>query len=202
MTKMTLRITDLEALDLRFPPPGLRDGVRRLSARTDHSAAYVILHTTDPLLSGHGYVATEAPGTEVCIAAVTLLSPHVIGLDVDEVCADMGRFYRGLIEPTEFRWLGPEKGVMHLATAAVLNAVWDLFAKIRGVPLWKLLVDMTPEEIIRVVDFHYLTDALSPAEALAMLQKESGRKQEREVRAPRRWIACVYDVAAVSFVLG
>jgi L-fuconate dehydratase len=175
-----LVITRLETVDVRFPTSRNLDGSDAMNPDPDYSAPYVIIHTNDPALSGHGFAFTIGPGTEICVAAIEALVPFVVGTDVDRMFADMGAFYRRLIGISAFRWLGPEKGVMHMAIGAVLNAAWDLFAKSRGVPVWKLLAGMTPAEIVALVDFRYLTDALTPTDALAILEAQVSTRSERE----------------------
>jgi len=147
----------------------------------DYSAAYVALETDHPSgLAGHGLTFTIGRGTEVCVAAIEALAPHVVGATVEELVADLGGFWRGLVTDSQLRWLGPEKGVIHLATAAIVNAVWDLYAKLEDKPVWKLLADMTPEQIVACVDFRYIDDALTPDEALAILRRSEATKAERE----------------------
>ena len=153
----------------------------------DYSAAYVVLDTDNPGgLAGHGLTFTIGRGTELCIAAVKGLAHHVVGCSVEEIAADMAGFWRRLVADTQFRWLGPEKGVVHLATAALVNAVWDLYAKVRGKPLWKLLSDMTPEQLVACVDFRYIEDALTAAEALDILQRRAPSRPDREAEILRR----------------
>ena len=136
-----LRITTLEARDIRFPTSRWLDGSDAMHTDPDYSAAYVVLRTdADDGLEGHGLTFTIGRGTEVCVAAARALEPLVVGRTLEEIVADMSGFWRSLVSDTQLRWLGPEKGVIHLATAAVVNAVWDLWAKREGKPLWKLLV--------------------------------------------------------------
>ncbi|QIN80832.1 fuconate dehydratase [Rubrobacter marinus] len=146
----------------------------------DYSAAYVVLQTDDANLEGHGLTFTIGRGNELCVAAVEALKPLVVGETLESLTEDMGTFWRRITGDSQLRWVGPEKGVIHLATAAVVNAVWDLWAKAEGKPLWKLLVDMSPEEIVRCVDFRYITDAITPEEALEILRRNEGTKAERE----------------------
>ncbi|HEX7977788.1 MAG TPA: L-fuconate dehydratase [Gemmatimonadaceae bacterium] len=175
------RITRLEVRDVRFPTSRALDGSDAMNADPDYSATYVVLHTdvTDGI-EGHGLTFTIGRGNELCVAAVDALAPLVIGLRLDEIAADMGAFWRRVVGDSQLRWVGPEKGVIHLATAAVVNAVWDLWAKVEGKPLWKLLCDMTPEEIVRCVDFKYITDALTPEAALDILRRLQRTRPERE----------------------
>jgi len=147
----------------------------------DYSAAYVILRTDDPAgLHGHGFAFTIGRGNEVQVAGIRALAPYVVGRDVAEICDDMGAFFRQLTHDSQLRWLGPEKGVMQMAIAAVVNAAWDLAAKRAGLPLWKLLAGLSPEAIVALVDFRYLSDALTPQEALAILERNVATKAERE----------------------
>src|SRR5215217_568681 len=170
-------ITALETSDVRLPTSRALDGSDAMNPDPDYSAAYVVLRTdAGDDLEGHGLAFTIGRGTEIQVAAVEALAPLVVGLAVDAVLADTAAFWRRLAGDSQLRWLGPEKGVVHMATAAVVNAVWDLKAKRAGKPLWKLLADMTPEEIVALVDFRYTSDALTPDEALALLRdRASGR---------------------------
>jgi L-fuconate dehydratase len=171
-------IIGLEAHDVRFPTSREQDGSDAMHPHPDYSAAYVILRTTT-IWEGHGLAFTVGRGNEVVIAAIHALAPLVIGLTLDEIAADMGAFWRRLAGDSQLRWIGPEKGAIHLATAAVVNAVWDLWAKVESKPLWRLLADMTPDEIVRCIDFRYLTDVLTPAEAVTLLQHQAATKAER-----------------------
>jgi L-fuconate dehydratase len=165
------RITDLEVVDLRFPTSRSLDGSDAMNPDPDYSAAYVIVRTdAGDGLEGHGLTFTIGRGTEVVVAAVEALRPLVVGLDVEATEQDLGGFWRAMVGDSQLRWIGPEKGAIHLATAAVVNAVWDLVAKRAGKPLWRLLAEMTPAEIVALVDFRYLTDALTPAQATELLE--------------------------------
>ncbi|MFP4854781.1 fuconate dehydratase, partial [Paraburkholderia sp. BR14264] len=119
-------------------------------------------------------------GNEICVAAVNALTPLIVGKRLEDIAANMGAFWRAFTSDSQLRWIGPEKGAIHLATAAVVNAVWDLWAKAVGKPVWKLLVDMSPEELVRCLDFRYVTDAITPYEALAMLRRHAKTKHVRE----------------------
>jgi len=152
----------------------------------DYSAAYVVLETDHPAgVAGHGLTFTIGRGTELCVAAVELLAPHVVGRTMEEIAADMAGFWRGLVADSQLRWLGPEKGVVHLATAALVNAVWDLYAKLEGKPLWKLLADMSPEQLVACIDFRYIDDALSKADAIEMLRRHASTRGAREAEMLR-----------------
>jgi L-fuconate dehydratase len=171
-------IIGCDAYDLRFPTSRALDGSDAMHSHPDYSAAYVRLRTTGAW-EGHGLAFTIGRGNEVVVAAIQALAPLVMGLSLEEITADMGAFWRRLTSDSQLRWIGPEKGAIHLATAAVVNAVWDLWAKSEGKPLWRLLVDMPPEHVVRCIDFRYLSDALTPDEALALLQDQVATKAER-----------------------
>jgi L-fuconate dehydratase len=178
---MSERIESFELVDLRFPTSRDLAGSDAMNIDPDYSAAYVIVRTSDAM-EGHGFVFTIGRGNDVVLSAIHALEPLVLGLDLNATFTDMGAFSRGLLHESHFRWLGPEKGVMHMAIGAVLNAVWDLYAKHEGKPLWKLLADFTPEQVVELVDFRYLSDVLTRAEALAILAAGAQGKQEREQR--------------------
>jgi L-fuconate dehydratase len=146
----------------------------------DYSAAYVVLHTDVPGLAGHGLTFTIGSGTEICVVAARAFEPMVVGRSLDGIQSEMRAFWRSLVADSHLRWLGPEKGVVHLAAAAVVNAVWDLWAKVEGKPLWKLLVDLSPEQLVSCVDFSYIADALDADEALELLSSRSAGRAERE----------------------
>src|ERR671919_503869 len=163
-------ITDLEVLDLRFPTSRTNAGTDAMHTDPDYSAAYVILKT-DGDLEGHGLTFTIGRGNEICAAAIEAFRHHVVGQQLAELTLDLGGFWRRLAGDSQLRWLGPEKGVIHMATAAVVNAVWDLYAKRERKPLWKLLAVMPPSAIADLVDFRHLTDALTREEAIALLRE-------------------------------
>ncbi len=173
------RITDLETHDVRFPTSRALDGSDAMNPSPDYSAAYVVLHTGDPRLAGHGFAFTIGRGNEVQVSAIRALAPLVVGLDTDELAADPGCLSRRLVADSPLRWLGPEKGVMHMAIGAVVNAGWDLVTRAAGIPLWKYLARLRPAEIVGLVDFRYLSDALTPAEALAILEAAAPGKEDR-----------------------
>jgi L-fuconate dehydratase len=178
-------ITHVSARDIRFPTSETLDGSDAINRTPDYSATYVVL-TTDAGdgIEGHGLTFTTGRGNELCVAAVESLAPFVIGRRVEEILAEPGAFWMALVGDGQLRWVGPEKGVIHLATSAIVNAVWDLLAKRAGVPLWKLLVEMSPDQVVRAIPFRHITDALTPAEALQILQRqEDGRvRREAELR--------------------
>jgi L-fuconate dehydratase len=179
-------ITAVDVIDVRFPTSRSLDGSDAMNPDPDYSAAYVIVRTdAGDGLEGHGLTFTIGRGTEVVVSAVGALRPLVLGRSTEALFADMGAFWRELVGDSQLRWIGPEKGVIHLATAAVVNAVWDLFAKTKGKPLWKLLVDMTPEQLVALVDFRYIADALPPERALAHLHALAPGRAEREAELRR-----------------
>src|SRR5215211_9505633 len=180
MTATRAVITAMEVRDVRFPTSDNLDGSDAMNPQPDYSAAYVILRTNaSDGLRGHALAFTTGPGNDVQAQAIEALRDHVLGFDVIEICADLGGFSRRLVYDPHLRWLGPEKGVMHMALGAVVNAAWDLAAKRAGLPLWRLLAGMSPEQLLAVVDFRYLTDALTPAEALDILRRGQEGKAER-----------------------
>lgn len=173
------KITSLRSIDLRFPTSQSLDGSDAMNPDPDYSAAYVVLETDQPGLEGHGLTFTIGRGNEICCAAIDAMKHLVVGLDLDWVKANPGRFWRHVTSDSQLRWIGPDKGAMHLATGAVVNAVWDILAKQAGKPVWRLVAEMTPEEILSIIDFRYLTDAITPDESLAILKKAEEGKAER-----------------------
>jgi L-fuconate dehydratase len=174
-----MQITDFEIADVRFPTSLTNAGTDAVHTDPDYSAAYVILRT-DADLEGHGFTFTIGRGNEICVEAIRAFRPLVVGRDLDEIMAEPAAFWRTLAGDSQLRWLGPEKGVIHISMAAIVNAVWDLHAKRAGKPLWKVLADMTPREIVACIDFQYITDALTPDEAVAILERQHATRHERE----------------------
>jgi L-fuconate dehydratase len=180
-TDVPTTITGLTVRDIRFPTSRQLDGSDAMNPDPDYSATYVTLETDHPDgLQGDGLTFTIGRGNEICVTAVEALKPLVLGKTLESFTADLGAFWSMITGDSQLRWIGPDKGAIHLATAAVVNAVWDLYAKTEGKPLWKLLVDMTPEQLVACVPFRYITDALTPDEALAMLRRQAGSRAERE----------------------
>ena len=178
-----MKILDAEILDLRFPTSRGRHGSDAMNPDPDYSAAYVILRTGDPTgPAGHGLAFTIGRGNDVVCAAIRAILPRILGQDLAAIVADMAGFWRHVNGDSQLRWLGPDKGVIHLAAAAVINATWDLWAKSAGKPLWRLLADLSPAELVRCVDFRYLTDALTPAEAGALLERRAPDKTANTLR--------------------
>jgi len=179
---MPLTITGVTVEDIRFPTSRTLAGSDAMHPDPDYSAAYVVLSTNQPGLEGHGLTFTIGRGNELCVAAVQSLAPLVIGTQLEVITRDFARFWYRLTSDGQLRWVGPEKGVIHLATAAIVNAIWDLWAKAAGKPLWKLLVDLSPEELVACIPFRHITDALTPEEALDLLRRQQPGRAEREQR--------------------
>jgi L-fuconate dehydratase len=179
-----MKIRDLEVVDLRFPTSRTADGTDAMHPDPDYSAAYVILKT-DGGLDGHGFTFTIGRGNEICVEAIRAFRPLVVGRALDDIIAQPAAFWRELASDSQLRWLGPEKGVIHISMAAIVNAVWDLHAKRERKPVWKLLADMTPRQIAACIDFRYISDALTSDEAVEMLTRQEGSKSEREARLMR-----------------
>ncbi|MBB6351677.1 L-fuconate dehydratase [Nonomuraea muscovyensis] len=175
--KAPYRIVAMETHDVRFPTSRELDGSDAMNPDPDYSAAYVVLRTDDGF-SGHGFAFTIGRGNDVQTAAISALEPYVVGRDAE----DLGALYKEMVDDSQLRWLGPEKGVMHMAISAVVNALWDLRAKREGKPVWLLLSEMTPEQIVGLVDFRYLSDALTPEQALEILRAAEPGKRERIAR--------------------
>lgn len=172
-------ITAVETHDIRFPTSRELDGSDAMNPDPDYSAAYVVLRTDVPELCGHGFVFTIGRGNDVQTAALGALRPLIVGRDVQGMLGNLGGFARELTDDSQLRWLGPEKGVMHMAIGAVINAAWDMAARRAGKPLWRLIADMTPAQLVKLIDFRYISDALTPGEALAMLDAAADGKAAR-----------------------
>lgn len=186
---MTITITDMEVLDIRFPTSQQLDGSDAMNPDPDYSAAYVILKT-DSAHEGHGLTFTIGRGNDICCKAIEAMRHLVIGLTIDEVAAAPAAFWRKMTADSQLRWIGPDKGAMHLATGAVVNAVWDLWAKAAGKPVWKLVADLSPEQLLECIDFRYLTDCITPEEALALLKERAEGKAEREATLRQEGYPC------------
>jgi L-fuconate dehydratase len=183
-------ITDMRIIDLRFPTSQSLDGSDAMNPDPDYSAAYVILETDVPGLAGHGLTFTIGRGNDICCMAIDAMRHLVVGTDLAVVKAHPGKFWRHLTSDSQLRWIGPEKGAMHLATGAVVNAIWDLLAKQAQKPVWRLVADMSAEEIADIVDYRYLTDVLTRDEAVAILKKAEAGKAERIAILEREGYAC------------
>ena len=174
-----MNIRSLDTYDIRFPTSRQQDGSDAVHVDPDYSAAYVILGT-DGDVEGHGLAFTIGRGNEVCVAAIEAFRHLVVGRTLRDITNDFAGFWRQLANESQLRWLGPEKGVIHLALAAIVNAVWDLYAKAERKPVWKLLADMSPKQLVSCIDFRYITDALTADEAFEILDRQARTKAERE----------------------
>ncbi|WP_436499190.1 L-fuconate dehydratase [Actinokineospora sp. HUAS TT18] len=180
---MTTRITGLATHDVRFPTSLELDGSDAMNPDPDYSAAYVVVSTDAPDgLAGHGFAFTIGRGNDVQTTAIRALEPYIVGRDLEATLGNLGAVWKEMVHDSQLRWLGPEKGVMHMAISAVVNALWDLKAKREGKPVWELLADMTPEQLVDLVDFRYLSDALTPGEALAILRRAEPGRAERKAQ--------------------
>ncbi len=183
------KITCLSTHDLRFPTSQSLDGSDAMNPDPDYSAAYVVLGT-DGAHQGHGLTFTIGRGNEVVVAAIKALTERVVGLELDWIAQDPGRFWRHVTGDSQLRWIGPDKGAMHLATGAVVNAVWDLLAKEAGKPVWLYVAEMSPEQLVSIIDFRYLTDAITPEEALAIFRKAEAGKADRIAKLRAEGYSC------------
>jgi L-fuconate dehydratase len=175
------RFVSMEPIDVRFPTSRHLDGSDAMNPEPDYSAAYVVIRTdADDGFEGHGFTFTTGRGNDVQTVATGALAPWLVGRDVDDVLSNLGPFGRELTHDPQLRWLGPEKGVVHMACGALINALWDLRAKREGLPLWQLLSRLSPEEIVDLVDFSYLTDALTREDALSLLRAGEATRTDRE----------------------
>ncbi|MBB3946499.1 L-fuconate dehydratase [Rhizobium skierniewicense] len=184
------KITDLRVFDLRFPTSQSLDGSDAMNPDPDYSAAYIILDTDHEALKGHGLTFTIGRGNDICCMAIEAMRHLVVGTDLSTVSENPGTYWRHLTGDSQLRWIGPDKGAMHLATGAVVNAVWDLLAKQAGKPVWQLVADMSPEQIADIVDYRYLTDVLTREDALSILKKAQAGKAERVELLKRDGYAC------------
>ena len=183
-------IRSMRVLDVRFPTSQQLDGSDAMNPDPDYSAAYVVLETDQPGLAGHGLTFTIGRGNEICCAAIRAIEHLVVGLDMAWICEDMGRFWRHITSDSQLRWIGPDKGAIHLATGAVVNAVWDLWAKREGKPLWRLVADFSPEDLVRAIDFRYLGDCITRDEALDLLRQQVPGKAQRIATLEREGYPC------------
>ncbi len=187
---MPIRIVDLAIEDIRFPTSQLLDGSDAMNPDPDYSAAYVVLKTSQPGLEGHGLTFTIGRGNDIVCTALHAMRHLLIGLELEWIAADMGRFWRHVTSDSQLRWIGPDKGAIHLATGAIVNAAWDLWAKWAGKPVWRLVADMSPEELVRCIDLRYLTDCITPEEALELLRERAVGKQQRLEHLERHGYPC------------
>ncbi|MFL6617419.1 MAG: L-fuconate dehydratase [Povalibacter sp.] len=184
------KIVGLSIEDIRFPTSQHLDGSDAMNPDPDYSAAYVILRTDQPGLEGHGLAFTIGRGNEIVCAAMTAMCHLVIGLDLEWISEDMGRFWRHVTSDSQLRWIGPDKGAIHLATGAIVNAAWDLWAKSAGKPVWRLIADMSPEDLASCIDFRYLGDCITRDEAVLLLRERAVGKRERIQTLEREGYPC------------
>ena len=193
-----ISIVSVEAFDIRFPTSRTLDGSDAMNPDPDYSAAVCILRTSVDGLEGHGMTFTIGRGTEICVAAIEALAPFVIGLELERIQADMGAFARRIAGDSQLRWLGPEKGVVHLAAAAVINAVWDLWGRVAEKPVWRLVAEMEPDDIVRLIDFRHIKDALTPEEARDLLVDRRAGRAARHSNMLERGLAAYTTSAGCS----
>ena len=177
---MSITITNVTVRDIRFPTSLTLDGSDAVNVDPDYSATYVVLETDDARLRGYGLTFTNGRGNEVCVAAVHALKHHVLGRTLQSLTSDFAGFWLGITSDSQVRWLGPEKGAIHLASGAIVNAVWDLYARSEGKPVWKVLADMSPEQLVSCIPFRHITDALTPDEAAEILRRNELTRGARE----------------------
>ena len=171
---MNVTITGCDVMDIRFPTSLENIGSDAMHTDPDYSCAYVVLYTSDPAFQGYGLTFTQGRGTDLCVRAAEILTQKIVNKTLEQITANFGNVWHELVNDTQMRWLGPEKGVVHLSAAAVINALWDLWARVEGKPLWQLVADMPPEQLVNCIDFTYINDALTPEAAVELL------KQRRE----------------------
>ena len=180
-------ITDLSVRDIRIPTSESLTGSDAMNPDPDYSAAYVELLTDHPGgLKGHGLAFTIGRGNELCVAAIEAWKPFVIGQSLEEIRDDMRSFWRRMTRDSQLRWVGPEKGTVHMASAAIVNATWDLLAKLEEKPLWKLLADLSAEELVSCIDFTYISDMITPEQAVELLRKREPGREAREEEMKKR----------------
>jgi L-fuconate dehydratase len=177
-----IRITGWRTGDIRFPTSNGGHGSDAMNTDPDYSAAYLVLETNWPGLEGHGLTFTIGRGNDLCVAAIDLLAPKLVGMKLSDIVGDMAAFWRFVTGDSQLRWLGPDKGVIHLATGALVNAVWDLWARAEAKPVWQLVADMEPAELLRCIDFRYLTNAITPEEGLDILERAVKDRRARRER--------------------
>ncbi|KAI5803050.1 enolase C-terminal domain-like protein [Geopyxis carbonaria] len=193
MTDIT--ITGHVSRDVRFPTSLDKTGSDAMNDAGDYSSAYCILQTTGPH-QGHGMTFTIGRGNDIVCHAINALAPRLYGRTLSSLVSDMGKTWRWLVADSQLRWIGPEKGVIHLALGAVVNALWDLWAKVLGKPVWRVVADMTPEEFVRCIDFRYITDAITPEEAITMLKETEPTKAARIAEAEASQAVPAYTTSA------
>ena len=192
------RISALDVIDVRFPTSRELDGSDAMNPEPDYSAAYVALRLDDDDMTGYSLLFTTGRGNDVACAAVRALEGYVLGRDVGELVGDVGVLARTLTWDGQLRWLGPEKGVMHMAIGAVVNAAWDLRCRLDGQPLWRVLAALTPEDIVRQIDFTYIDDVLTPGDALRILESQVDGRAERIAALETDGLGGLYDIRRMA----
>lgn len=175
---MANKIVELQTHDVRFPTSKELDGSDAMNPDPDYSAAHLSLRTENGDY-GYGHIFTIGRGNDLCCAAIEAMHHLVVGIDLNDIKRNPGAFYQQLKSDSQLRWLGPEKGVVHMAMGAITNAVWDLWARTENKPVWQLLTEMTPEMFVECIDLSYLSDAITVDEALAMVRANEATKAER-----------------------
>lgn len=193
---VSITISSITTRDVRFPTSLDKTGSDAMNAAGDYSAAYCILHTSSSQHTGHGMTFTIGRGNEIVCAAINLLAQRVRGKTLGSLVENWGKTWRYLVSDSHLRWIGPEKGVMHLALGALVNAIWDLWAKVLGKPVWRIVADMSPEEVVRCIDFRYITDAITPEEAVELLKAQELTKGQRLKEAERNRAVPAYTTSA------
>ncbi|PTB62636.1 enolase C-terminal domain-like protein [Trichoderma citrinoviride] len=191
-------ITGFTAHDLRFPTSLDLSGSDAMNPGPNYSAAYIVLHTNSPspALSGHGFAFTIGRGNNLCVLAAEMIAERLVGKTLEQLTSNMGQTWRHLVSDSQLRWVGPEKGVIHLGLSTCVNAVWDLWARYLGKPVWQVVSDMTPEEFVRCIDFRYILDAITPEEAVALLREQAKTKAARLEEARRSKAVPAYTTQA------
>ena len=184
------KIVKLTTYDLRFPTSDHLDGSDAMNPDPDYSAAYVIIETDNILLKGHSFAFTLGRGNDLCCEAIKALQHLVLGLDISWIKENQSTFSRMMTSDTQLRWVGPEKGIIHMASGAIINAVWDILAKSQNKPLWQLVSDMSPEQISGSIDFRHITDFLNKDEANEILSLHHKTKQYRFSKLEKEGYPC------------
>ena len=173
------KIVKLSTYDLRFPTSDHLDGSDAMNPDPDYSAAYVIIETDQSSLKGHSFAFTLGRGNDLCCNAIKALQHLVIGLDINWIRDNQSAFSRRMTSDSQLRWIGPEKGIIHMASGAIINAVWDILSKLDNKPLWQLVSDMDSDEISNAIDFRHITDFLNQDEAVEILKSHHKTKLDR-----------------------
>jgi L-fuconate dehydratase len=199
LIKMQNKVTSINIEDIRFPTSLALDGSDAMNEAPYYSAAYVIIQTSSGM-EGHGLTFTTGRGNELCTAGIKSLSAILIGRDVDGLFSDLGGIWKDLTGDSQLRWVGPEKGVIHLAAGALMNGLWDFYSKTLGKPLWRVLSEMDPKQTIDLIDWTYLRDALDPGAALERLQEQQPGSKRADDANPKNWLSCLYYFSGLAWL--